>query len=359
MAEGIFVVTASEKGGVAKTTTTLNALTALSGMGLRVLGLDCDPQGGLTFSFGVNRDNVRSSLYEVLLDEAMGGHKLKQKYGPDRRPVKLQEVIVQTWLDRDTKRFLDPTEHVDPGDPNSPTVVETLLAQGVDLIKGPELAPISRAAINADNELLAADSQNWVHSLKFALAPIWKNYDYILADTNPSAGCLTGLCLSTAPYFFVPMIPDQLSIQGMLNLLLTAESSKRVLNPGLQLVGILFTRVLGYKTHVGTMAELRGDLATELTRAYPDWEFPVFDTIIYQLKDGAEAAEARAAAIAYRADTPHAVSYWCFLTELVDKIGGRAKETLPDVLRVIEEAQMEKLRQQQERRDAHGASSED
>src|SRR6185437_12753392 len=100
-------------------------------------------------------------------------------------------------------------------------------------------------------------------------------------------GCLTGLCLCTAPYFYVPMIPDQLSVQGMLNLLRTAKQSKKRQNPGLQLVGLLFTKVSMYKAHDGTMAILRGDMAEELKQAYPEWDFPFFDTIIQQLKDGA------------------------------------------------------------------------
>lgn len=68
----IFITVASEKGGVAKTTTSANLLTMLSLMGFRVLGLDCDPQGGLTFSFGINRDHLKKSLYEALLSTARG-----------------------------------------------------------------------------------------------------------------------------------------------------------------------------------------------------------------------------------------------------------------------------------------------
>src|SRR5690348_1173924 len=115
----IFIVTASEKGGVAKTTTTLNALTGLSGLNLRVLGLDCDPQGGLTFSFGINRDNLQASLYEVLLSEVEEEKEGKQRWA-------MEDVILSTWIDPVSKRFIDPTERVDPEDHNSPTIVETM-----------------------------------------------------------------------------------------------------------------------------------------------------------------------------------------------------------------------------------------
>jgi cellulose biosynthesis protein BcsQ len=150
------------------------------------------------------------------------------------------------------------------------------------------------------------------------------------------------------------MIPDQLSIQGMLNLLRTARQSKKRQNPGLQLVGLIFTKVLGYKTHDGTMAQLRGELGADLTRAYPEWRFQFFDTIIQQLKDGAEATEARSAAVVYRANSPHAASYWCFLAELVEKIGGPAKPLLPKVLIALEQAEAERQRLAQQRKEERG-----
>jgi chromosome partitioning protein len=351
----ILVVAANEKGGVAKTTTTLNLLTGLSGLTamngkkLRVLGLDCDPQGGLTFSFGINRDTLPASLYEVLLSELVEENEGKQRW-------KMQDVVVRTWIDPATRRFLDPTERVNPLDPNSPTVVDALRADGAPLIAGPDVAPISRAAINADKEL-TIDPYNWVYCLRDALAPIWDSYDYIIADTNPSAGCLTGLCLCTAPYFFVPLGPDPLSVQGSLNVMKTARQSKKRQNPGLELVGLLFTRVSGYKSHDGAMTRLRNDMAVELHQTWPDWEFSFFHTIIQQLRDGVEAAEARSAAIIHRPNSQHAVSYWCFLAELMEKVGGPAKPLMPTVLQALQEAEDERLQLALQRKEERGMLS--
>lgn len=345
--EPIAVTIASEKGGQAKTTTTANLTTMLRIMGPRVLALDCDPQGGLTFSFGINRDRLKNTLYEALLSEVR-----------ETQDVTLQEVILQTWYNPETKGFIDPTEHIDPNDDSSPTVVEDLLAKGVKLVKGPHLAPISRNSLRADQELQAANPLSWFYSLRDALQPVLPYFDYIVADTNPSAGCLTALCLCTFPHFVIPLTPEALSVQGMFNLLKTVRDAKRVANPNLQLAGILFTKVFNYKGFDSNMETLQQDPQGLLKRRFEELhlKYQFFETAIQQCRDGVDAADARSVAVLHRPNTQHAIAYWCFLAELLNIIGGPARPKMPEVLRAIQAEEERRAEATRARREGTNAS---
>lgn len=316
-------------------------------MGNRVLLLDCDPQGGLTFTFGIDQESLRrKTLYEALLSVAQ-----------EKGDCPIQDVILQTWYNAETRTFIDPTLHVDAQDESSPLVLDDLRSRGVKLSKGPYLAPISRASVRADAELLASAPLSWMHSLTDALQPVMSHFDYIIADSNPSAGILTAVCLSSSPYFYVPITPEQLSVNGAMHLFKTVRQTKRAANPGLQLAGILFTRVSNYKGYEIMMGNLRGSIAQDLRNDYPDIDFSFFETIIQQNKDGVDAANDRSVAVIHRQYSPHAISYWYFLAELLGKVGGPANAIMPEVLRGIRDYEANRLAVAEQRKAARAGQT--
>ncbi len=270
----------------------------------------------------------------------------------------MQEVILETWYNPLSKSFIDPTEHVNRSDDASPTLVQDFINSGVQLIRGPYIAPISRNSIRADQELQSASPLSWFFSLRDALEPVLPYFDYVIADTNPSAGCLTGLCLCTSPYFLVPLTPEQLSIQGMLNLLRTVKDAKRASNPDLKLAGIVFTRVANYKGYELIMTSLRKELAQGLQPSYPDMNFSFFDTGIQQSKDGVDATNDRSVAVLHRPNSPHAISYWCLLAEVLNQVGGPAREKMPEVLRAIQQEEERKMDAAKQRKEAREIAAE-
>jgi chromosome partitioning protein len=345
-AQAIFLTTASEKGGQGKTCTTANLGTLLTLMGFRVLLLDLDPAGGLTFTFGIDQERLKTNtLYEALLAI------VKET---DDCPI--QNVILETWYDAETRAFVDAYQRVNPKDATSPLVLDEQRGRGVKLSKGPYIAPISRAAIRADAELQAAAPLTWMHALNDALQPVIAQFDYILADTNPQAGILTALSLCSCPYFYVPITPEQLSVNGALHLFKTVKQTRRTSNPHLQLAGILFTRVANYKGYEVMMGKLRAGLAQELSHDYPDWDFPFFKTIIQQSRDGIDASNDRSVAVIHRPYSPHAISYWYLLAELLATIRGPANAIMPDVLRGIKEYEDNRQAAAEQRKVSRGAT---
>jgi chromosome partitioning protein len=338
--KGKAIATGSEKGGVGKTTTIANLATMLTLMGLRVLVLDLNPDGGLTMSLGYLKDQFAISAYEVILDEAK-----------ETRSRTWQQAIVQTWVNPETKGFFDPNLRENPADPASPTKLEALRARGVTPMKGPLLAPISNGAVHADSELKSAAPMTWFLSLRKALQSILPHVDYALIDTNPSASCLCAVGLCAADFFYVPVVPELLSLNGMVGLFKTVRQSKEVANPGLSLAGIVFTKVQNYRGHRTIMAQVQETLAAE----YPDLVISFFETTIQQSKDGVDASSDRSVAVVHRPYSEHAISYWRFLSEMLQKVGGPAIALMPDIMRGIGD-HMEKQRlASQTRRDEREA----
>lgn len=161
--EAITLAAVNEKGGVTKTTSTANIAVMLSRLGFRVLAVDGDPQGHLTFTFGQERNTIEQTLYDVL-----------------KGTVELKKIIRPTYVDPDTLAFVEPDGTRD-------------LA---DFAQGPDLVPINMRASSADGELRGKFT--WPMLLRKALQPVLPLYDYILMDTNPSLGVLTvnALCAS-------------------------------------------------------------------------------------------------------------------------------------------------------------------
>jgi chromosome partitioning protein len=174
---------ANQKGGVAKTTSALNLGVALCEMGLRVLGVDMDPQGNLTMSQGIDTEGLDKSMYDVLVH---------------RTPIK--DVIVSREIDVATST--------------------------IDL---------------AGAEMALSTMIGRERALEKALGPVQKDYDYILIDTPPSLGLLTINALTAAEGVIVPVQCEYLSLRGLLQLERTLDMIRENLNPKVRIKGILPT----------------------------------------------------------------------------------------------------------------------
>jgi chromosome partitioning protein len=174
---------ANQKGGVAKTTSTLNLGVALAERGLDVLLVDLDPQSNLTMSQGIDPERVERSMFDVLV------HK-----------TPITEVIQHREVD--------------------------LAVASIDL---------------AGAELALASMIGRERALEKALMPVRADYDYVLIDTPPSLGLLTVNALTAASGVIVPVQCEYLSLRGLVQLEATLQTIRENLNPDVRIRGILPT----------------------------------------------------------------------------------------------------------------------
>ncbi|MDU5309340.1 MAG: ParA family protein [Varibaculum cambriense] len=179
----------NQKGGVGKTTTTINLAASLAEYGRKVLIVDFDPQGAATAGLGVNGNDLDATIYNVLLD----------------RNVNVEQVI-------------------------HPTAIE-----GMDLV--PANIDLSAAEIQMVNEVARE------MALARALHPVSEKYDVILIDCQPSLGLLTVNALTAAHGVMIPMETEFFALRGVALLVETIEKVRDRLNPKLKIDGILATMV--------------------------------------------------------------------------------------------------------------------
>ncbi len=233
------VVFANQKGGVAKTTTTLNLGVAFAENGFRVLLVDLDPQGNLTMSQGLNPDAIEQSMFDVLVH---------------RMPM--DQVIV--------------TREVD------------IAVSSIDLA-GADMALSSQIGRE--------------RTLEKALAPIRDRYDYILIDTPPSLGLLTINAFVAASGVIVPVQTEYLSLRGLVQLENTLAMVRENLNPRVEIVGIVPTMYDRRLTHSREADEILrenfGDLVynTRIRKTVRYAEAPVKGTSVLAYEPSGEAAE--------------------------------------------------------------------
>src|SRR5690348_15585040 len=231
---------ANQKGGVAKTTTTLNLGVALAEQGLRVLAVDLDPQGNLTMSQGWNPDEIDRSMFDVLV------HRLP-----------ISEIVRQNEID--------------------------VAVSSIDL---------------AGAELALSSMIGRERALEKALAPVKENYDYVLIDTPPSLGLLTINALVASNGVIVPVQCEYLSLRGLVQLENTLSMIRENLNPDVGIVGILPTmydkRTLHSREAVEILQENFGDLVfdTKIRKTVRYAEAPVKGTSVLKYDPSGNAAQA-------------------------------------------------------------------
>ncbi len=231
---------ANQKGGVAKTTTTLNLGVALAEQNLRVLLCDLDPQGNLTMSQGLNPDTMERSIFDVLV------HRLP-----------IQEIIHHIEVD--------------------------LAVSSIDL---------------AGAELALSSMIGRERALEKALAPVRDSYDYVLIDTPPSLGLLTINALVASNGVIVPVQCEYLSLRGLVQLENTLSMIRENLNPEVGIEGILPTmydsRTLHSREAVEILQENFGDLVfdTKIKKTVRYAEAPVKGTSVLKYDPSGSAAQA-------------------------------------------------------------------
>ncbi len=234
------IVFANQKGGVAKTTTTLNLAVAFKEKGFRVLVVDLDPQGNLTMSQGMNPDSIERSMFDVLV------HRLP-----------ISEIIHEAEVD--------------------------VAVSSIDL---------------AGAELALSSMIGRERALEKSLLEVRDTYDFIMIDTPPSLGLLTINAFVAATGVIVPVQCEYLSLRGLVQLENTLAMVRENLNPDVKIEGILPTmfdrRTLHSREAVEILEENFGDLVfkTRIRKTVRYAEAPVKGSSVLKYDPSGTAAEA-------------------------------------------------------------------
>jgi chromosome partitioning protein len=210
------VALCNQKGGVGKTTSTINLGAALTEYGRRVLLVDFDPQGALSVGLGVQPHQLDRTVYDVLMESSVG----------------LDDVLLKT---------------------NVP---------GMDLV--PSNIDLSAAEVQLVNEVAREQT------LARALTPALPDYDLVLIDCQPSLGLLTVNALTAADEVVIPLECEFFSLRGVALLIDTIEKVRERLNPRLHIAGILATMYDSRTVH-------GREVFARVVEAFGD---TVFDTVI-------------------------------------------------------------------------------
>lgn len=183
---GKLIAVVNQKGGVGKTTTSINLAAALGEKDKKTLLVDIDPQGNATSGLGINKRTVKTSTYDLLI----GG-------------AKAQEVVIHTKY------------------------------------KNVDLLPSTIELAGAEIELVGTKDREYM--LKNALLPLRYAYDFIIIDCPPSLGIITLNALSAADTVLIPAQCEYYALEGLSQLMATVRTVKRLYNPSIDIEGVLLT----------------------------------------------------------------------------------------------------------------------
>lgn len=183
---GKIIIIANQKGGVGKTTTAINLSAALAQHGMKVLAIDCDPQGNCTSGLGIDKRKVKNSTYQMIIGEC------------------------------------------DIKDCIQDSVIDTL-----------KVVPSSVELAGADIELIGLPDKE--HILQEKIKEVTDDYDYIIIDCPPSLNVLTVNAMTAADSVIVPIQCEFYALEGLSQLLYTINLVRDRLNPDLVMDGVVFT----------------------------------------------------------------------------------------------------------------------
>lgn len=254
----------NQKGGVGKTTTSINLAASLGKLGKKSLLVDLDPQGNCTTGLGVNKGNIKYSIYDVL-----------------NGTVEAKKTIVKTGF--------------------------TLLS----------IIPATINLAGLDIELLEKGYQNATfkknEQLRNALETIKDNYDFIIIDCPPSLGLLTTNALVASDSVIIPVQCEFFALEGITQLLNTIIMTQTRLNPNLKIEGVLLT-LLDSRTNLGL------EVVEEVRKFFKD---KVFNTIIPRLIRLVEAPSHGEPINEYDPTSRAAEAYMNLAKEVIDRDGNK------------------------------------
>ena len=252
---GKIIAVANQKGGVGKTTTTINLAASLATLEKTVLVVDADPQANASSGLGVDIKEVDCSLYECIIDH-----------------TDVKEAIYTTDID------------------------------GLDII------PSHIDLVGAEVEMLKIKN-NREKMMKELLAPMRDEYDYILLDCAPSLGLITVNCLTAADSVIIPVQCEYFALEGISKLLNTIKIIKSKLNPRLEIEGFLLTM---YDSRL----RLANQIYDEVKRHFQEL---VFKTVIQRNVKLSESPSHGLPVILYDAESAGAKNHLNLAKEIIDK----------------------------------------
>lgn len=181
------IAVANQKGGVGKTTTSINLSSCLAELGKRVLIIDSDPQGNTSSGLGVDKDELEYTFYDLLLENA-----------------NFEQVKIE-----------------------------------LDIFEKLHILPSNIELSGAEIELVGKENREYL--LKNILENVKEEYDYILIDCPPSLNMLTVNALTSADTILVPLQCEYYALEGLSQLLYTINLVQQKLNPNLKIEGVVFT----------------------------------------------------------------------------------------------------------------------
>lgn len=189
------IAIANQKGGVGKTTTSINLAAVLGELGKKTLLVDMDTQGNATTGLGIDKRTLTSSMYNVIVGE-----------------VDMNEAIIKNKFEN-----------------------LSLCPSGMDLA-------------GAEIELITIDDREF--AFKKALQKVRDDYDFIIIDCPPSLGLVTLNCLTAADSVLIPLQCEYYALEGVSQLISTIKKIKKSLNPDIEIEGVLLT-MLDSRTNLG------------------------------------------------------------------------------------------------------------
>lgn len=255
---GKIIALANQKGGVGKTTTTINLAASLAALEKKVLVVDADPQANASSGLGVDIRNVELSIYECLVngEDASG-------------------AITQTEV------------------------------EGLDII------PSHIDLVGAEIEMLNLENRERILKQQI-LTPLKEKYDFILIDCSPSLGLITVNALTAADSVIIPVQCEYFALEGISKLLNTIKIIKSKLNPALEIEGFLLTM---YDSRL----RLANQIYEEVKRPFRDL---VFTTVIQRNVKLSEASSYGKPVLLYDADSKGSINHMQLAQEIVEKNKG-------------------------------------